>query len=362
MTIDASKLASLTIDDQTSPHTASGSRKWAWLALSSVLVIGAGVVFLSVDARDSEPQANTVASTLDTSEVQPSVARQTMPKRAEKPLQTNSENSITASGYVVARKTTTVSASVAGVVKHVYVEEGQKVQAGDLLAELESDAARVQVQAAESELITAKLALEEARLQLDKLELDLSRSELLAKKQMISDAELKQTVLNVDLQRNLIDSAVQRQTLAEKRVELARIDLSYKQIRAPFSGIVTEISAQPGEIVSPISGGGGFIRTGICTIVDLSSLVVEVDINEKHLDFIEQRHAARIRLDAFSQSNFTGTVDYIVPVIDKLKGAVKVRIANTNFDHRALPGMGVQVWIDKHSDTSLVTNHKESTL
>ena len=148
--------------------------------------------------------------------------------------------------------------------------------------------------------------------------------------------------------------------LAEQRLALAHIDLNYKEIRAPFAGVVTEINAQPGEIVSPISGGGGYIRTGICTIADLQSLVVEVDINEKHLEYLAQQNAARIRLDAFKQSEFNGEVDYIVPIIDKLKGAVKVRIANTNFDHRALPGMGVQVWVEKQVPTSLArANHKE---
>lgn len=346
MNIDGNKLAQLTIDSSPAPQSVN-TTKYLLLGIGGVIVVTLGLSVYALSDR-SEQSTDTVLTVPQKKTKRTSVARVNTALEANTDNEYNQQQSdISASGYVVAKKKTTVSSSVAGVVSHVHISEGQHVVKGQLLAELNNDAAIVRVESSQGDVETARINLVEAKLQLAKSELDLNRLEQLIQKNLVSDAEYKQAKLNAQIQSNQVDSAKQRLKLASSNLELAKIDLSHKEIRAPFDGVVTEINAQPGEIVSPISGGGGHIRTGICTIVDLNSLVVEVDVSEQHLEHINKKHRASIQLDAYSTLKYEGAVDYIVPVIDKLKGSIKVRIAHTNFDERVLPGMGVQVWIEK---------------
>lgn len=350
MNIDGNKLAQLSIDS-TLETSSEKKPKYFLLGVGGVIAIALGLSgYVLSDNTQTSADTVLVAQKAQNKRT-PAESSSTVSSVPEKPEYDQQASDISASGYVVAKKKTTVSSSVAGVVSHVHISEGQKVIKGQLLAELNNDAAIVRVESSQGDVETARINLVEAKLQLAKSELDLNRLEKLIHKNLVSDAEYKQAKLNAQIQSNQVDSAKQRLKLASSNLELAKIDLSHKEIRAPFDGVVTEINAQPGEIVSPISGGGGHIRTGICTIVDLDSLVVEVDVSEQHLEHINKKHHASIQLDAYNSLRYEGSVDYIVPVIDKLKGSIKVRIAHTNFDERVLPGMGVQVWIEKSAST-----------
>ena len=349
MNIDGNKLAQLSIDSSDAPESNS-KPKYLLLGVAGVVAIAVGLSSYVLWGHTQESTDKVLASQ-PVQNSKPLESSASTVVAMQEPEYNQQQSDISASGYVVAKKKTTVSSSVAGVVSHVHISEGQQVVKGQLLAELNNDAAIVRVESSQGDVETARINLVEAKLQLAKSELDLNRLEQLIQKSLVSDAEYKQAKLNAQIKSNQVDSAKQRLKLASSNLELAKIDLSHKEIRAPFDGVVTEINAQPGEIVSPISGGGGHIRTGICTIVDLNSLVVEVDVSEQHLEHINRKHRASIQLDAYSTLKYEGAVDYIVPVIDKLKGSIKVRIAHTNFDERVLPGMGVQVWIEKSENT-----------
>lgn len=252
---------------------------------------------------------------------------------------------IKASGYVVAQRITTVSSSVAGVVRKVLVREGQKVEAGQLLAELENHAAKVKVERSQKDLQAASYRLQQSELKQTRLLAELGRFRQLAKDGVISASQLADAELDADLVQRQTAAEQNQLALARDQLKISEIELSYSEVRAPFSGVVTELTAQVGETVSPIAGGGGYIRTGICTIVDLDSLQVEVDVNEKHLQQLSPGQQVTIGLDAYDNQDYHGQVSYVVPVIDKLKGAVRVKVAVNDFDDRALPGMAVRVWL-----------------
>ncbi len=253
---------------------------------------------------------------------------------------------ISASGYVVANRITTVSSSVAGVVRQVLVKEGQRVEAGQLLAELENDAAKVKVQRAGKELQAAELRLQQAALKQVRLQTELQRFRQLAKDKLLSSSQLADAELETELAERQVAAERNQLALARDLLQIANIELAYTEVRAPFSGVVTELTAQVGETVSPIAGGNGYIRTGICTIVDLASLQVEMDVSEKHLQQLSVGQSVTLALDAYQQQDYHGNVSYVVPVIDKLKGAVRVKVAVRDFDEKVLPGMGVQVWLE----------------
>lgn len=261
---------------------------------------------------------------------------------------------IKASGYVVAQRITTVSSSVAGVVRRVFVREGEQVKAGQLLAELENTAALVRVERAKKDLQAASYRLEQAQLKQQRLQTELARFRQLAADRLISSSQLADAELETELAQRQVSAEQNQLALSRDQLKIASIELDYTQVKAPFDGVVTELTAQVGETVSPLTGGGGFIRTGICTIVDLASLQVEVDVSEKHLQALAPGQAVSIGLDAYQGTDYHGQVSYVVPVIDKLKGAVRVKVAVQDFDEKALPGMGVQVYLQPQ--TVVATN------
>ena len=114
-------------------------------------------------------------------------------------------------------------------------------------------------------------------------------------------------------------------------------------MRAPFAGVVTVKAAQEGETVSPVSAGGGFTRTGIGTIVDMSSLEVEVDVNESFINRVTAGQRVDVRLNAYPDWQIGARVIAIVPTADRAKAAVRVRIGFDAIDERVLPQMGVRV-------------------
>jgi len=114
-------------------------------------------------------------------------------------------------------------------------------------------------------------------------------------------------------------------------------------IRAPFSGVALSKDAQPGEMVSPVSAGGGFTRTGISTIVDMRSLEIEVDVNESYINRVTARQPVTAVLDAYPDFEIPAKVIAVVPTADRQKATVLVRIGFNQLDPRILPDMGVKV-------------------
>ena len=116
-----------------------------------------------------------------------------------------------------------------------------------------------------------------------------------------------------------------------------------RQLRAPFAGVVVTKNAQPGEMISPISAGGGFTRTGICTIVDMTSLEIEVDVNEAYIQRVKAGQDVNAVLDAYPDWQIPAEVIAIVPTADRQKATVRVRIGFRERDSRVLRDMGVKV-------------------
>ena len=249
---------------------------------------------------------------------------------------------LNASGYVTARRKSTVSAKVTGKVTEILVEEGMKVEAGQVLARLDSSNVDKSLHLAEAQAESARKALDETKANLNKAERELKRITALAAEKVSSQsdldhAEAEAKSLQARLERQLADVAV-----AEREIALWKQQLEDMVVRAPFAGIVTSKDAQPGEMISPMSAGG-FTRTGICTIVDMSSLEIEVDVNESYINRVSSGQPVEGTLDAYPEWQIPCKVIAIIPTADRQKATVKVRVGFVKLDPRILPDMSAKV-------------------
>jgi RND family efflux transporter MFP subunit len=248
-----------------------------------------------------------------------------------------------ATGYVTARRMATVSAKITGKVEEVLIEEGQSVEAGQVLARLEPIDAQAQRALANSQLAAARTQVTQARAQLDLAEKTLSRNRDMAARKLIPQQQLDQAQSERDALAAALASAQRNVDVASDSLHLADIGVDNTVVRAPFAGVVTAKAAQPGEIVSPISAGGGFTRTGIGTIVDMDSLEVQVDVNEAFIGKVRANQPVEAVLNAYPDWRIPGEVIAIIPAADRSKATVKVRIAFKEKDPRIVPDMGVRV-------------------
>ncbi|MEM7218812.1 MAG: efflux RND transporter periplasmic adaptor subunit [Pseudomonadota bacterium] len=248
-----------------------------------------------------------------------------------------------ATGYVVARRQATVSSKSTGKVLEVLIEEGDLVAAGQVLARLDASIQQAQLDLARSQAEAANAALAELEVQLAQARLDLERTVNLSERELASKADLDRDRLNVDallarLERNRKDVLVSRRSVDVQAQVVADM-----VIRAPFAGVVIAKAAQPGEMISPVSAGGGFTRTGICTIVDMDSLEIEVDVNEAYINRVFVDQPVRAALNAYPDVDFEAYVIAIIPAADRNKATVRVRLGFRALDARILPDMGVRV-------------------
>jgi RND family efflux transporter MFP subunit len=248
-----------------------------------------------------------------------------------------------ATGYVTAHRQATVSAQITGTVADVLIEEGDRVVAGQVLAHLNDTALRAQLAQSEAQLNAARANLVQMQSQLAQARRDLQRARDLGTRQLVSAQAVETAQTQADMLVAQADSLQRQVELGEAGVQAARVQLGYATVRAPFAGVVTARSAQVGEIVSPLSAGGGFTRTGIGTIVDMASLEVEVDVNESYINRVTPRQPGEAVLDAYPGWNIPVHVLAIIPTADRGKATVKVRLALDAKDPRILPEMGVRV-------------------
>lgn len=248
-----------------------------------------------------------------------------------------------ASGYVTARRQATVSAKVTGKVTEVLIEEGQQVKEGAVLARLDDTEAKAQLALAQAQLVAARSQLAEIQAQLVQAERDYARQDELARRNLISAQALDAALAQRDTLRARLGSADEQVRVARESVTVAQVQLDNTVIRAPFGGVVIAKSAQPGEMISPISAGGGFTRTGIGTIVDMDSLEVQVDVNEAFINRVTPGQPVETMLNAYPDWRIPGEVIAIIPTADRSKATVKVRIAFKQKDPRIIPDMGVRV-------------------
>ena len=250
---------------------------------------------------------------------------------------------LNASGYVTARRQATVSSKVTGKVTEVFIEEGMHVKAGQELARLDAAYASRGLALSEAEARAAQSALEETRVRIREAQLDYDRAQRLAQSEISSRADADRARAQLDAVRARLTAQNDQLATARRQVDLQRQSVEDTVIRAPFEGIVVSKDAQPGEMISPVSAGGGFTRTGICTIVDMSSLEIEVDVNEAYINRVSPNQRVEATLDAYPDWKIPGHVITAVPTADRQKATVKVRIAFDQRDQRILPDMGVKV-------------------
>lgn len=249
-----------------------------------------------------------------------------------------------ASGYVVARRQATVSSKVTGQVDEVLVEEGLEVTQGQVLARLDDSNARRALDLAEARLTAARSRVAEIEVQLRQAEIDLARTRELREADAESQAALDAAETERDAVAARLAAARDEIAVAEREVSVGRQSLDDLVIRAPFDGVAISKDAQPGEMISPVSAGGGFTRTGITTIVDMRSLEIEVDVNESYIQRVRPEQRVFATLDAYPQWRIPAHVITIVPAADRQKATVRVRIGFDELgDPRILPDMGVKV-------------------
>ncbi|HSX84529.1 MAG TPA: efflux RND transporter periplasmic adaptor subunit [Cellvibrio sp.] len=248
-----------------------------------------------------------------------------------------------ATGYVKARRYATVSSKVTGKVMEVLVEEGMSVEKDQVVARLDDSNTRKTLALYQAELVSAKTQVTETRARLTEAKLTWERTTELAAKQLVSTAELDRAKANYDSLQAQLANREAGVVLAERRIAIEQQFLDDLELRAPFAGVVISKDSQPGEMISPVSAGGGFTRTGICTLVDMASLEIEVDVNEAYIQRVRPEQAVQATLEAYPDWKIPARVIAIIPTADRQKATVKVRIAFQELDPRILPDMGVKV-------------------
>lgn len=322
MTLDQKALESLRIERPVEPPSNGSSSVYKWLIIGvlTLAVVAAAYALL----RDNAIEVETTAAVSIGGAAGGAAV-------------------LNASGYVVARRQATVSAKATGRIADVLIEEGTTVQAGQVLARLDDTTARPQLALAERQLIAARKDLEEVQVRVAEASRTLARTEKLRAEKLVSEAQLdtaqsELAALNARLE--ALESDVQ---VAVSSVGVRRQELDDLIVRAPFDGVVVSKDAQPGEMVSPISAGGGYTRTGIATIVDMESREIEVDVNESFINRVKPGQKTEAVLDAYPDWTIPSHVINIVPTADRQKATVRVRIAFDTLEPRILPDMGVKV-------------------
>jgi len=323
MNSNADLLKELRIDRKAPPPPQSRRALWAALAIIVVLLLVAGAAW-AFFGRDKGIEVRTA----------PVVAIGNGGASA---------SVLDASGYVVARRMATVSAKITGKVREVLIEEGQRVEEGQVMATLDPVDADADRTLAASQLAATNSQIVGVQAQLHEAELDATRLRTLVGQQLVSKSQYDQSVAERDALRAQLATAQRNARVASDRLRIADNGVDNTVVRAPFAGVVTAKAAQPGEIVSPLSAGGGFTRTGIGTIVDMDSLEVEVDVGEAFIGRVQPKMPVEATLNAYPDWKIPAEVIAIIPSADRGKATVKVRIALKQKDPRIVPDMGVNV-------------------
>lgn len=248
-----------------------------------------------------------------------------------------------ATGYVVARRISTVSSKVTGRVAEIFIEEGQQVEKDQVVARLDDSNTAKAVELSRAEWRSAKTLVTETQARLTEAKLTLERTTELARTQLVSAAALDKARADFDSLRAQLDARNAEVDVSQKRLALQQQNLDDLTLRAPFAGVVISKDSQPGEMISPMSAGGGFTRTGICTLVDMASLEIEVDVNESYIQRVRNEQFVQAVLEAYPEWKIPAKVIAIIPAADRQKATVKVRIGFQVSDPRILPDMGVKV-------------------
>ncbi len=331
------------LEDLRISHSARGARTvpaWAWALVVLLVVAGAAAWMWARAPRAVEVKTAVV----------------------ERPAAAGGGSAVlNASGYVVARRRATVSSKITGRVVDVRVEEGMPVRKNQVLARLDSATYDKALALAEAELQATRGAVAENRARLDLARLTVQRFRSLRADGIANQADLDNAETELRAYQARLALSEEQVSVSERQVALRQNDVADTVILAPFDGVAVSKDAQPGEMISPVSAGGGFTRTGICSLVDMSSLEIEVDVNEGYINRVSPGQRITAVLDAYPDWQIPGKVITMVPTADRQKATVLVRIAFDRLDPRILPDMGIKVAF-LGSETTAATSEPPVTI
>jgi RND family efflux transporter MFP subunit len=273
------------------------------------------------------------------------------------------QTALNASGYITPRRRATIAAKITGRVTGVFFDEGTRVAQGQLLATLDDSDVKRALDSAVADRDASQAAIADYEVQLKNARILLHRAEQLQRAGVQTQEALDNATTAVDSLKAKIALAKQQVASAESRIAVAQQAVDNCTIRAPFAGIVVSKDAQVGEMVSPISAGGGFTRTGIATIVDMKSNEIEVDVNESYIAKVKQGQQVTATLDAYPDKPIPSKVRTVIPTADRQKATVKVRITILNLDRYdfILPDMGVKVAFLEEEKSSPSAKNKDKS-
>lgn len=329
----AQLLHQLKIDRSEREESGGGQRTW-WLAGGLILlvaIVAAALLFV----RNSAIEVSAATAVSASASAAPAAILQ-------------------ATGYVTAEREATVSSQIAGQVSHVYFDEGEHVHRGQLLARLDDSVQRAALEQAQAQLAAAQAQLSQYQVQLAQYQRDFARDQALIGQHLVSEQDFENARTQVVTMAAQVKTQQRQVQSARAGVQAAQVQEDYTVVQAPFSGVVIAKAAQVGDFISPIFGGGTFEAAGVATIVDMSSLEVDVDVNEAYIHRVKAGQPAVAVLDAYPDWNIPAHVIAIVPTADKSKATVKVRVAFQKLDPRILPDMGVRVSFLQPSDEQAV--------
>jgi RND family efflux transporter MFP subunit len=314
-------LDALRIDRSQAPLKSHGGNGW-WIFLVLLVLAGAGAWWFT---REKGIAVKTAAVTVQRSNAG------------------GGQTLLNASGYVTARVEATVSSKITGKVREILVEEGMKVEKDQVVARLDSSNAESGLRLAMAQLESARLSLAETEPMARYTESEMKRYNALEATRAVSNVDVVRTAAEALIQQAKLQRVKADIVVAERQMDDWKQQVDDTIIRAPFNGVVTTKDSQPGEMISPMSAGGGFTRTGICTLVDMASLEIEVDVGESFINRVKPNQPVEATLDAYPDWKIPCKVIAIIPTADRQKATVKVRVAFETLDPRILPQMGVKV-------------------
>ncbi len=336
----AELLNSLAIsNEQRKPSQSSRLARW----VMSIILLQAGLILYFIFAQP----ANSSAGFETTQEVFSVNQIDEYTKETATPVIKNEieigKTKLEAQGFITASRVATVSSRVLGVVKKIEIEEGDVVEKGQVLAYLDDSHAQVELQLAKSSFAAIQARIKSAKVQVKEDVLDLKRVQGLFNDSYASQSLFEQKQNALEMSQASVELLIVELNIAQLRVQQQMSQLDDHVIRAPFSGVVVATSAQEGEVIAPSGAGGGFTRTGICTIIDMTSLEVVVEINEQLISQISLEQNVEIRTFAYKDVVLSGRVEKVLPRANLAKGTIEVRIELLENDVRILPDMGVRV-------------------
>jgi RND family efflux transporter MFP subunit len=249
---------------------------------------------------------------------------------------------LNASGYVVAQRKAAVASKITGRLVSIFVEEGNRIKKGDVVAQLESDDTVAAKDKASANLRVAKANLEQAKAEHADAALNYHRNKELLAKGFIAKLEYDAAEARNNKAEAAVSAAEASVKAASAALREAEVMLEYARIRAPFDAVVLTKNADVGDIITPL-GAAANAKAAVISIADMNSLQVEVDVSESNIGQVAVKQPCEIQLDALPDARFRGEVHMIVPTADRTKATILVKVKFVDSDPRILPEMSAKV-------------------